>query len=215
MRTHLVSKFSNVLNVETLLDITDTLYSLPEECLPSYHELRDALSTGQIESKLWVLQEFKHVLTAPKPYKVLVVGGWLGILPRLLFNHFGYSMGHITSIDIDPRCEEIARKINLPYTNVGRFSAETADMVGYDYSNYDIVINTSCEHLSNVNRWIKSLPIGTKIVAQSNNAKHISDHVSCVYSLTEFVNQLQLSEIEFQSQLDLVMYTRYMVIGQV
>jgi hypothetical protein len=75
------------------------------------------------------------------------------------------------------------------------------------------VINTSLEHIPNVRQWIDEIDAGTLIVAQSNNARHVPDHVNCVDSVTELERSLNLSETLYADELVFPMYTRYMVIG--
>ena len=81
-----------------------------------------------------------------------------------------------------------------------------------------IIINTSCEHFSEVDfkKWLINIPIGTKVYLQSNNFFDCEDHVNCKQSLTEFeFDCTLLSSIEYAGKLDIehVPYTRYMIIG--
>lgn len=47
-------------------------------------------------------------------------------------------------------------------------SSVTDDMYTYKYTE-DIVINTSCEHIPDVDKWLSLVPAGTMVVLQSNN----------------------------------------------
>jgi hypothetical protein len=120
---------------------------------------------------------------------------------------------NIRSLDIDPSCEEIASTMNKLEEIQGRFRAVTADMCAIR-SDADVVINTSCEHISQdqYDLWLSGMPYNSLIVLQSNNY-HIEEHVRTADSLENFIEQSQL-EVEWAGELKLPLYTRYMIIGR-
>jgi len=103
--------------------------------------------------------------------------------------------------------------MNKRYEMEGRFSAVTADMTDYDYD-ADIVINTSCEHITQVqyDQWLENVPDRATIVLQSNNYI-IDEHINCSDSLEDFIQKSKLSKIRYQGVLELPKYDRYLLIG--
>ena len=72
----------------------------------------DAWSHGQIESKLWLCQEFEHHHAYYLPKNIAIYGGWYGLTAFLLLTRQHIQIQKIRSYDIDPACEPIADKIN-------------------------------------------------------------------------------------------------------
>jgi len=120
---------------------------------------------------------------------------------------------NIRSIDIDPVCEHIAVNMNKIEEITGRFRAVTADMCAIR-SDADVIINTSCEHITQdqYNLWLSGMPQNSLFVLQSNNYD-IPEHIRIAGSLEEFKEQSNLTMI-WAGELELPLYTRYMIIGQ-
>ncbi len=185
-----------------IIGFTNALYDPVCSGYVSKDEMRDALSSGQLMSKKWLLNE----LTNCFPRKILVVGGWIGLLARAI--NESYPLYHADSLDLSAASTHVANQVLA-----GTGQAILADMYDYDYTGYDCVINTSSEHIPDIASWLDLIDAGTTIVVQSNNARHVPDHVNCVDSVTELERSLNLSEILFAGELVFPMYTRYMVIG--
>ena len=146
-----------------IIKYTNALYSTPVENAPRYDEFRDMFSSGQIESKLWLLREIKQFSSGFHNNSAVVVGAWFGTLGLMLKKN--YLDLKINMIDIDPRCEKFVN--NIIY-NDSSLKYITADMYSYVYSE-TLVINTICEHISNLSQWIKSLPKNCIVVLQSTD----------------------------------------------
>ena len=102
---------------------------------------------GQIKSKLWLIDNLAAHVSAGTN-NIVIHGGWNGVLASLLFQTT-IKIDKIVSIDVDPACEEIANTVNKIEEISGKFTAITCDMTKYRYTFFpDIVINTSCEHIS-------------------------------------------------------------------
>lgn len=168
---------------------------------------------GQVNSKVWLIENLERILTA-YPKKIVIHGGWNGVLASLLFNSRILHIGHITSVDIDPNCHEIASTINKRQEMEGRFVSVTADMTEYEY-NADVVINTSCEHLTNeaYRRWLELVPKDALIVLQSNNYFELEEHINCATDLDDFTRMSNINVL-WSGEYPTEKYTRFMIIGK-
>jgi hypothetical protein len=168
---------------------------------------------GQIKSKIWLIEKLSKFVNKGQN-SIIIYGGWNGVLASLIFQS-NIEIKKIISIDIDPECEQIANTMNKIEEINGKFSAITCDMVDYIYtSNPDVVINTSCEHLSQqtYEKWLSIVPNSSIIVLQSNNY-NIDEHIRCADSIDDFKKQSKIS-ILFEDTLHLPNYDRYMLIGR-
>lgn len=168
---------------------------------------------GQIYSKIWLIENLVNYIDNT-PHNVVIHGGWNGVLASLLFQS-NIPINKIYSIDIDPCCEDIANNINKKEDMEGRFKSITIDMSEYNYDiEPDIVINTSCEHITQdcYNIWLSKIPKKTIIVLQSNNYK-IDEHIRIADNLIHFEDQSKI-DIIYSQTLKLPKYDRYMIIGK-
>jgi len=170
---------------------------------------------GQVRSKIWLIENLSKY--APdKPNRVVIHGGWNGVLASLLFNS-NIPIEHITSLDIDPDCEETANTVNKRYEMEGRFSAVTVDMQDFEYTETpDIVINTSSEHVSDdvLNVWFSKIPTDTWCAIQNNNYFQLAEHINCVNTAQQLENKFAL-KTKYIDSLITEKYTRFMIIGNV
>ena len=191
---------------------TDHLHYWMQAIRQSPDPLRtmDAFWSGQITSKEWLISNLKpyvkHFVT------VDIHGGWVGVLASMLFQS-GLPIRSIRSIDIDPTCEPTAIMMNKAEEIASKFSAITADMCSVK-STADIIINTSCEHISQADYelWLSRLPKNSLIVLQSNNYK-IDEHIRTAETLEEFELQSKLI-VMYKGTLTLPLYDRYLLIGR-
>jgi hypothetical protein len=170
----------------------------------------DAFWSGQLKSKEWLITNLrKNVNTF---VSIDIHGGWVGLLASLLFQS-EVPIINIRSIDIDPTCEPIAINMNKIEEMVGKFRAVTADMCDIR-SDADVVINTSCEHITQdqYDLWLSGMPYNSLLVLQGNNYD-IPEHVRTAATLDEFKTQCGVNVI-WAGELELPLYTRWMVIGK-
>lgn len=167
---------------------------------------------GQVNSKLWLIDNLSNFLNAD-PKKIVIHGGWNGVLASLLFNT-DINITRITSVDIDPSCEEVARTVNKRQEIEGRFIAVTADMTSYNYE-ADIVINTSCEHITQeqYTEWLNLVPKEALIVLQSNNFFDLDEHINCATDVNDFVKMSNI-DVFWSGEFQTPKYTRFMIIGK-
>ena len=178
---------------------------------PDSMRTMDAFWSGQLNSKEWLITNLrKHV---NKFVTVDIHGGWVGVLASMLFQS-DVPVLNIRSIDIDPACEPIAVNMNKIEEMVGKFRAVTADMCAIR-SDADVIINTSCEHITQdqYDLWLSGVPHNSLLVLQSNNY-NIPEHVRIADSLQSFKKQCGDIDILWAGELELPLYTRYMIIGR-
>ena len=170
----------------------------------------DAFWRGQMSSKEWLIENIKPFVK--DPVSIDIHGGWVGVLASMMFQS-GMSIKNIRSIDIDPTCESIATMMNKGEEMQGKFRAVTGDMCNIR-SDAAVIVNTSCEHITQdqYDLWLSGMPRNSLLVLQSNNY-HINEHVRTAESLDEFAKQSGI-DIMWQGQLELPLYTRWMLIGK-
>ena len=170
----------------------------------------DAFWSGQLKSKEWLITNLRQHIN--QFVSIDIHGGWFGVLASMLFQS-DIPIISIRSIDIDPTCEPIAVNMNKIEEMVGKFRAVTVDMCEIR-SDADVVINTSCEHITQdqYDIWLSGIPHNSLLVLQSNNYV-IPEHVRTAATLEEFKTQCDIN-ILWAGELKLMLYTRWMIIGR-
>ncbi len=174
-----------------------------------------ALNRNQVTSKKWLVDTLFDV-TGGELGRVCVLGGWYGVLGAMLLHDRRFKIESVRSVDRDPSCEEVANSLNRTHVDGGKFEFLTADMYDLDFEDggYDLIINTSCEHLEMIGDWFEKIPSGMLLALQSNNYVGIEGHVNCVDDLDQFKQQVPLADVMFEGELSLNNYTRFMLIGR-
>lgn len=189
-------------------------------------EWNDCLSTGQLDSKIWLIEELEKLNL--NLGVIFLLAGWYGTLARFMFNS-RLKFDVIRSFDIDDTCYKIAETLNRPYVmNDWQFKATTFDIFDIKYPfNYNTlrrngtkclvketpntIINTSCEHI--LPFWFDRIPKNTLLILQSNNFDEIEEHIDCVDSIDMLKLKYPMTKILFSGILYLEKYNRYMLIG--
>jgi len=196
-------------------DVLKTLSRLDEPALA------EALNKNQIASKLWLADALFDAVGAELG-SVVVLGGWFGVLPAILLHDARFNIAHVTSLDIDPRCETVALALNDTHVRAGKFTAVTADMLDRDYARGasiadeapKLIVNTSCEHVEAFDRWYRRIPDGQLLALQTNDYFACSEHVNCVPDLASFQRQAPMRDVLYAGERELRRYVRFMLIGR-
>lgn len=174
----------------------------------------NSVNSNQITSKEWLVDSISERLEfVIKNPKVCVAAGWYGMLADKMRD---FTNDKVVSFDIDPKCAEYGK---IMYPEV---SFKTADINDFHAGKYDVVICTSCEHISDttLNKFLRTRKEQSLVVLQSNNYFGLKEHINCKNSLKEFtdslsytvpsakINILNSSEKRINDKFD-----RYMVIG--
>lgn len=186
-----------------IIRFTNGLYTDDKTSIPTYDEFRDMFSSGQLASKIWAVEKLNELNIVDNNSSIIVVGCWFGTLALMLKKKFPLTT--VKMLDIDKRCIKFLQRL-------GEQPIE-CDMFEYMYTE-SIVVNTSCEHIENINAWLEFLKKDTIVVLQSNNFFNCDGHINCVNSLDEFKDKVNLSTYLLMDELKLPMYTRYMIIGK-
>jgi len=168
---------------------------------------------GQVNSKIWLIENLEKCVQTSNN-NIVIHGGWNGVLASLLFNS-SIDINKITSVDLDPSCEETSYTVNKRQEVQGRYEAVSADMCCYVYDRApNVVVNTSCEHITpqQYKAWLENVPGTSLVVVQSNNYYDLDEHINCHPSLESFQESANL-DVVYAGELVLPKYTRYMIIG--
>ena len=78
---------------------------------------------------------------------------------------------------------------------------------------FDLVINTSSEHLADFPGWYARVPEGQLLALQSNDYFACAEHVSSVHTLAEFRALAPMRAPLFEGERAMRRYVRFMLIG--
>jgi len=192
----------------------------------------DAFSRGQLESKLWAVEELAKLNLDLR--NVFVMAGWYGVLPLLLFaSNIPFRL--IRSFDMDPECQTIADSMNRrQMIPEWKFKATTANILdlNYDRETFYItmnadgepvgqrhwghtIINTSCDHITDFAGWWSKIPRHRLVLLQNNDfAEGGDDHTNTVNSLEEFAAMAPMRHTLYRGERDFGRYRRFMLIGK-
>ena len=174
-------------------------------------ELRDACSDGQLLSKHWAVTQLRQIIEAEaggRQLEVAIAGGWIGTLSLLM--HAAGLPVRTTTIDCDARAVRIAEKLNWDQPHRGM----VADMYSVNFSQWDVIVNTSSEHIADIGAWCRSLPPGRLVVLQNNNAHNITGHVSTVNSSSQLRAVSGFDKILYEGTRKFAQYDRFMIIAR-
>lgn len=167
----------------------------------------ESFRPNQIDCKKWLVEEIANINMNWK--KVLVLGSWNGCLLYELMNEY-CDVEYFDFLDVDESCHkqrDVYFECNEMYKNYSNITMDATDFS--DYSSYDLIINTSCEHM-------KDIPAvyGPTYALQSNDYRNIKDqHINCVNSERELKTRNNLTDLYFSGTKKLSNYNRFMVIG--
>jgi hypothetical protein len=199
--------------------------------------LEDAFSRGQVNSKIWLATELAKV---KKDFDtVFFLAGWFGQL-RYFMDHANITYSKIRVLDIDPVACKVSDQIfNLDKTENYQVKSAEVDLndmswlyrtgAQYTVNNYtnntsfdeklipDLIINTSAEHFHE--DWyhkfvIKHQETDPLFVIQSNNLRDVPEHINAVWSLSEMKKKFPMTRIDYEGELQLTGYKRFMLIGR-
>lgn len=177
-----------------------------------YKDLMNAWSVDQKMSKVWAVRELNKVISEPKN-NILIACGWYSVMAYYLFSLADFEYDRVTSVDKDLGCRLASEIIVRESQTNANFIAKTRDVFNMVYKDYDMVINTSCEHID-LQEWMRLIPQGTLLLLQSTNMEGIKEHVNCVKDIEEFKGQANLTILyEGEKVVNWGKHKRFMLIG--
>ena len=184
----------------------------------------DASIPSQLESKLWIVDELKKIEDCfDFQPNIALIGGWFAnYLTPLLIDNLNASK--VVNHEIDNDAKDISYKYNKRYKETGQYQCLIKDAMMKELDEiFDIVINTSCEHMFPMKRFVEmnkqTLPFNGEqnnplYVLQSTNDDQYDDHINCVSSPEELAEQAGIVP-EYMGSLTLSSgMERFMVIGR-
>jgi hypothetical protein len=179
-------------------------------------DIINAVNKNQIQSKEWLINEIKPFLPSTIE-NIYIAGAWYGVL-GIMLRQIIDNKPLITMCDIDPGCEKIGLALcdhELYKHNYFRTDDVVDDYLN-TFDNYDVLINTSCEHMTkaDIRLMLGVKKKNTLVCLQSNNYHDVDSHINTSNSLEEFLEYINLNEILYSGIKPTDKYDRYMVIGK-
>jgi hypothetical protein len=171
-----------------------------------FHE---SFGRDQIITKHWLVESMNNVISGN--FSILITAGWHGLTSLMLKKFANFSINKLLSIDKNNICTNVCQRLEV--------NADTIDMFEMSYDGWDIIINTSCEHID-IKKWLDLIPKGKILVLQSTDLYWWEDHINPVESLKNFKKQVNLSEIIFEEERekivvdDISKFKRFLIIGK-
>lgn len=185
-------------------DVMNALYNSEAFDSTDLEEIRDAFRIKQMQGKAWLMHKVSELIKDTDS-KILVIGSWIGFTSHCL-HKMGFT--NITEVDPDSRLETLACWLNRFNKN---FTHISDDVNNIDVSDFDVVINTSCEHIAD-NSWYDRLPKTATVFLHSIDLP-ADDHCNLCQDLQEMTAKYPMNLV-YSGTLNLQNYNRFMMVGQ-
>ena len=182
-----------------------------------FKRVMDSMNQSQLESKLWIIQEL--IKLEIKPKRVAILAGWYAqyIVP-LLYDNFE-SVEWVENFEIDQDVKRLSYKFNKRLKEDKKYrTLITNVMFDRIQSGMDTIINCACEHMypmwkfRELNESFQKNPL---YILQSSNDEQHEDHINCVNSEEELIDQARIKDVMYSgSKILSNKSTRFMVIGR-
>ena len=188
----------------------------------------DSMNQSQLESKLWIIQEL--IKLEIKPKRVAILAGWYAqYIAPLLYDNFE-SLQFVENYEIDEDVKRLSYKFNKRLKEDKKYEITIRNVMfdiihgswqhgsGGHQLNIDTIINCACEHMypmwkfRELNKPVLRNPI---YVLQSSDDDQYSDHINCVNSEDELIDQARIKDVMYSgAKLLPNKSTRFLVIGR-
>ena len=145
--------------------------------------------------------------------KLLVLGGWYGMMAYQLRKQWPDKQMNIISTDMDPMCEEYGYKLFHDY-DIAFSTLNISD--SFIIPQVTGIVNTSCEHMEQKSliNIVKNKDKYCWVAFQSNNYTWLDSHINCYLTAETFAESLELDWVAYVDTLDLGDFQRFTVIGK-
>jgi len=169
--------------------------------------LNDFLSKGQVDSKIWLVEELKKYseLNSLNLNSIAIYGSWYGFLVPFLYENFS-DLTCVRGFDIDAQSNYRAEVLLQRYLhNKWKFKTVTQDVENLmpigasgklmyscinefnqkikETTKFELIINTSAEHMSD--KWLSNLRKEQFVCLQTNNMHDTIGHINTFNSYEE------------------------------
>lgn len=180
-------------------------------------DIINSVNDSQFASKEWLVKNLEPFINHTELRNVAVLGSWYGLVGMILRHHISEEV-NIRNIDSDIMTRQIGLSFvkNNPIYKNNFFEVDDAVNHIMDKTNkYQIIINTSCEHMEpdDVKFILKYKGRKSMVCFQSNNYDSVQSHINTHSSLDDFVNSLNLIDVYYAGTFKAKEYERYTVIG--
>ena len=182
-----------------------------------FKRVMDSMNQSQLESKLWIIQEL--IKLDIKPKRVAMLAGWFAqYTVPLLYDNFE-SVEWVENFEIDQDVKRLSYKFNKRLKEDKKYrTLITNVMFDRIQSGMDTIINCACEHMypmwkfRELNETFQKNPL---YILQSSNDEQHEDHINCVNSEEELIDQARIKDVMYSgSKILSNKSTRFMVIGR-
>jgi hypothetical protein len=193
---------------------TDSQYNADVDLFRSF-DIINSVNQNQMASKEHLTKAIVTILPDIKKLKhIAILGSWYGLLSVMLREHISDEV-YIDNIDSDPGTSSIGRRL-FKHDRTHFFEGDALDHTFDKLKNYQLIINTSCEHMEqeDLTSIIKKKPGHTWVAVQTNNYVDLHSHINCWPTAQLFAESLGLKYTAYVDTLELKGFNRFMVIGK-
>ena len=182
-----------------------------------FKRVMDSLNSSQLQSKLWLIEELNCLEI--KPTNVCLIAGWYAqyVVPLLLDTFPSIQL--IENFEIDKDIREMTYRFNKRFKDEDKYRVVIKNIMFKELSKeqvFDLVINCACEHMFPMWKFreINEEQDPVYVLQSSDDDTH-DDHINCVQSTDELIEQARIVDVFYSGSIKLHNgTTRFMVIGQ-
>ena len=182
-----------------------------------FKRVMDSLNSSQLQSKLWLIEELNCLEI--KPTNVCLIAGWYAqyVVPLLLDTFSSIQL--IENFEIDKDIREMTYRFNKRFKDEDKYRVVIKNIMFKELSkeqDFDLVINCACEHMFPMWKFreINEEQDPVYVLQSSDDDTH-DDHINCVQSADELIEQARIVDVLYSGSIKLHNgTTRFMVIGQ-
>ena len=182
-----------------------------------FKRVMDSLNSSQLQSKLWLIEELNWLEI--KPTNVCLIAGWYAqyVVPLLLDTFSSIQL--IENFEIDKDIREMTYRFNKRFKDEDKYRVVIKNIMFKELGrehDFDLVINCACEHMFPMWKFreINEEQDPVYVLQSSDDDTH-DDHINCVQSTDELIEQARIVDVLYSGSIKLHNgTTRFMVIGQ-
>ena len=169
-------------------------------------DLIESFRPNQIICKKWLVTEIANYKMSYE--NVLVLGSWNGCLLWELMSEY-CNVDWFTFLDVNP-VAHADRDEYFKVNNIDKnYHSITMSAIDYsDHEYFDLIINTSCEHMPDI-----PAVYGPTYALQSNNYTSLPEHTNCCVSENDLAKKNNITNTVYKGKKKMPNYYRFTVLG--